>query len=146
MPTNRTKQSAQRTGIAVSPIWGGQNEQKYYKPTGEVVFTSPSLRGNPGAHQRDANLDRGWSLTPPADPKVACAGCNKWHDTHELVDACIDRHEKQRTRWQKEDDAIRDEKKGLADQADFEGRLDKLEEGLSDIKTLLQDALGVKNG
>ena len=50
-------------------------------------------------------------------------------------------------RWQREDDDARAEKNNAEqNSADVEGRLNKLEEGLSDIKSLLQQALGVKNG
>ena len=151
MAVNSTKQEAARTGAAVSGVWGGPQKQRYYTPTGEDVFSIPSWReftrkGPDGRileqGTRDANLDKGWSLSPPTELKVACSGCGKWHDTDEEVNACIETRSAQVARWQKEDDNARAEKNN----ADVEGRIDKLEEGLSDIKELLQQALGAKNG
>ena len=151
MAINSTKQEAARTGAAVSGVWGGPQKQRYYTPTGEEVYSIPSWRefnrkGPDGKileqGTRDANLDKGWSLSLPTELKVACSGCGKWHDTEEEVNACIETRSAQVARWQKEDDNARAEKNN----ADVEGRLDKLEEGLSDIKDLLQQALGAKNG
>ena len=151
MAINSTKQEAARTGAAVSPTWGGPQKRRYYTPAGEEVYSLPSWRefvrkDSDGRileqGTRDANLDKGWSLSLPTELKVACSGCGKWHDTDGEVDACIDTRTAQMAQWQKEDAAARAEQNN----ADVEGRLDKLEEGLSDIKSLLQQALGVKNG
>ena len=151
MAVNSTKQEAARTGAAVGGIWGGPQKQRYYTPTGEEVYSIPSWReftrkGPDGRvleqGTRDANLDKGWSLSLPTELKVACAGCGKWHDTDGEVDDCIDTRTAQMAQWQKEDAAARAEQNN----ADVEGRLDKLEEGLSDIKSLLQRALGAKDG
>ena len=151
MAVNSTRQEAARTGAAVSPTWGGPQKQRYYTPTGEEVYSIPSWRefvrkDSDGRileqGTRDANLDKGWSLSLPTELKVACSGCGKWHDTEEEVNACIETRSAQVARRQKEDDNARAEKNN----ADVEGRIDKLEEGLSDIKELLQQALGAKNG
>ena len=151
MAVNSTKQEAARTGAAVSAAWGGPQKQRYYTPTGEEVFSIPSWRefvrkSSDGKileqGTRDANLDKGWSLSLPTELKVACPGCSKWHDTQEEVDACVDIKDAQIARWQKEDDDARAEQNN----PDVDERLGKLEEGLSDIKTLLQQALGVKDG
>ena len=149
MAVNSTKQEAARTGAAVSGVWGGPQKQRYYTPTGEEVYSIPSwrefVRKNSDGKileqgTRDANLDKGWSLSLPTELKVACPGCSKWHDTQEEVDACVDKRAAVAAQW---------ERKALEQQpesADVEGRLGKLEEGLSDIKALLQQALGAKNG
>ena len=142
MAVNSTKQEAARTGAAVSIPWGGPQQQRYYLPTGEEKYGIPSMVGNIHGNYRDANLDKGWSLSMPTELKVACPGCSKWHDTQEEVDACVDIKDAQIARWQKEDDDARAE----PGNPDVDERLDKLEEGLSDIKTLLQQALGVKDG
>jgi len=156
MAINSTKQEAARTGAAVSGVWGGPQKQRYYTPTGEEVYSIPSWReftrkGPDGKileqGTRDANLDKGWSLSLPTELKVACSGCGKWHDTEEEVNACIETRTAQMARWQREDDDARAEKNNAEqNSADVEGPLNKLEEGLSDIKSLLQQALGVKNG
>ena len=151
MAVNSTKQEAARTGAAVGGVWGGPRKQRYYTPTGVEVLAIPSwrefVRKGPDGKileqgTRDANLDKGWSLSLPTELKVACPGCSKWHDTQEEVDACVDTKDAQMAQWQKEDDDARAEQNN----PDVDERLGKLEEGLSDIKTLLQQALGVKDG
>ena len=151
MAINSTKQEAARTGAAVSPTWGGPQKQRYYTPTGEEVYSIPSWReftrkGPDGKileqGTRDANLDKGWSLSLPTELKVACPGCSKWHDTQQGVDACVDKKAEAAAQWERK--AL--EQQPQSQDADMEDRLGKLEEGLSDIKALLQQALGVKNG
>jgi len=151
MAVNSTKQEAARTGAAVSGVWGGPQKQRYYTPTGEEVYSIPSwrefVRKNSDGKileqgTRDANLDKGWSLSLPTELKVACPGCSKWHDTAKEVDACVDKKAEVTAQWERK--AL--EQQPQSQDADTEGRLDKLEEGLSDIKALLQQALGVKDG
>ena len=151
MAVNSTKQEASRTGAAVSGVWGGPQKKRYYTPTGEEVYSLPSWRefvrkDSDGRileqGTRDANLDKGWSLSLPTELKVACPGCSKWHDTQQEVDACVDKKAEAAAQWERK--AI--EQQPQAQDADMEERLGKLEEGLSDIKALLQQALGVKNG
>ena len=151
MAINSTKQEAARTGAAVSGVWGGPQKQRYYTPTGEEVLAIPSWREfvrkdsdgkilEQGA--RDANLDKGWSLSLPTELKVTCPGCSKWHDTEEEVDACVDKKAAVAAQWERK--AL--EQQPQSQDTEMEDRLGKLEEGLSDIKTLLQQALGAKNG
>ena len=151
MAVNRTKQEAARTGAAVSPTWGGPQKQRYYTPTGEEVLAIPSwrefVRKGPDGKileqgTRDANLDKGWSFALPTELKVTCPGCSKWHDTEEEVDACVDKKAAAAAQWERK--AL--EQQPQSQDAEMEERLGKLEEGLSDIKTLLQQALGAKNG
>jgi hypothetical protein len=151
MAVNSTKQEAARTGAAVSGVWGGPQKQRYYTPTGEEIYSIPSWReftrkGPDGKileqGTRDANLDKGWSLSLPTELKVACPGCSKWHDTQQEVDACVDKKAEAAAQWERK--AL--EQQPQAQDADMEERLGKLEEGLSDIKALLHQALGVKNG
>ena len=151
MAVNSTKQKAARTGAAVSPVWGGPQKQRYYTPTGEEVYSIPSwrefIRKGPDGRileqgTRDANLDKGWLLSMPTELKVVCPGCSKWHDTQGDVDACVDKRAKVAAQWERK--ALEKQPKGQ--DAEVEDRLGKLEEGLSDIKALLQQALGAKNG
>ena len=151
MAVNSTKQEAARTGAAVGGVWGGPRKQRYYTPTGEEVYSIPSWRefvrkDNDGRileqGTRDANLDKGWSLSLPTELKVACPGCSKWHDTNEEVDACVDKKAKVAAQWERK--AL--EQQPQSQNVEMEERLGKLEEGLSDIKALLQQALGAKNG
>ena len=151
MAINRTKQEAARTGAAVSGVWGGPQKQRYYTPTGVEVLAIPSwrefVRKGPDGKileqgTRDANLDKGWSFALPTELKVTCPGCSKWHDTEEEVDACVDKKAAAAAQWERK--AL--EQQPQSQDAEMEERLGKLEEGLSDIKTLLQQALGAKNG
>ena len=151
MASNSIKQEAARTGAAVGSTWGGPQKQRYYTPTGEEVYSIPSwrefIRKGPDGRiveqgTRDANLDKGWSLSLPTELKVACPGCSKWHDTEEEVGACVEKKAVVAAQWERK--ALELQPQGQ--DADIEDRLGKLEEGLSDIKTLLQQALGDKNG
>ena len=151
MAVNSTKQEAARTGAAGSGVGGGPQKQRYYTPTGEEVYSIPSwrefVRKNSDGKileqgTRDANLDKGWSLSLPTELKVACPGCSKWHDTQQGVDACVDKKAEVAAQWERK--AL--EQQPQSQDADMEDRLGKLEEGLSDIKALLQQALGVKDG
>jgi len=155
MAINSTKQEAARTGAAVSGVWGGPQKQRYYTPTGEEVLAIPSwrefVRKGPDGKileqgTRDANLDKGWSLSLPTELKVTCPGCSKWHDTEEEVDACVDKKAAVAAQWERK--AL--EQQPQSQDTEMEERLGKLEEGLSDIKddikTLLQLQLGAKNG
>ena len=151
MAVNSTKQEASRTGAAVSGVWGGPQKKRYYTPTGEEVYSLPSWRefvrkdSNGRILEqgtRDANLDKGWSLSLPTELKVACPGCSKWHDTAKEVDACVDKKAEAAAQWERK--AL--EQQPQSQDAEVEDRLGKLEEGLSDIKALLQQALGAKNG
>ncbi len=154
MASNSIKQEAARTGAAVGSTWGGPQKQRYYTPTGEEVLAIPSWReyvrkGTDGRiveqGTRDANLDKGWLLAPPTELKVACSGCTKWHDTQEEVNVCIEKKAVVAAEWERR--ALEQQPQSQSTgSADVEERLGKLEEGLGDIKTLLQQALGVKDG
>jgi hypothetical protein len=151
MPTSRVKQEAAWAGVAGIKISGGPPKQRYFTPSGEVVFAIPSHREyqvkDPATGkvlrkgQRDANLDKGWTLTMPTELKIHCTGCRKYHDTQEEIAECLRLRAINASMWQ-----ARVAAEASGPSTDTEGRLDKLEEGLSDIKTLLQQALGAKNG
>ena len=151
MPTNRVKQEAAWAGVAGIKTSGGPPKQRYFTPSGEEVFAFTSNREyqvkDPATGkvlrkgQRDANLDKGWTLTMPTELKIHCTGCRKYHDTQEEIAECLRLRAINASMWQ-----ARVAAEASGPSTDTEGRLDKLEEGLSDIKTLLQQALGAKNG
>jgi len=70
---------------------------------------------------RDANLDKGWLLSPPQALKVFCRWCDRWHDQAEDIAAC--RQEKdvwedglaQRTQKEVKDDAVASLEQQVAD-------------------------------
>src|SRR3990172_4496595 len=88
----------EQEGMAGAGVWGGPQKQTYYTPSGDRVLAIPSIHewvqkdptGKVIAQGlRDANLDKGWTLTPPTKLKVHCKGCDKWHDTKREVQSCI---------------------------------------------------------
>ena len=152
MPTSRVKQEAAWAGVAGIKISGGPPKQRYFTPSGEEVFAFTSNVGFDirdtvtgkiiRQGKRDRNLsDKGWTLTMPTELKIHCPGCKKYHDTQEEIAECLRLRAINASMWQ-----ARVAAEASGPSTDTEGRLDKLEEGLSDIKTLLQQALGAKNG
>ena len=82
---------------------GGLPKTTYYTPDGRVIRAISSIREYvirdkdgkvTGSGTRDANLDRGWLLSPPTVLKRFCKGCDKWHDTQGEVNACITQQNK----------------------------------------------------
>ena len=118
---------------------GGSTKKFYYTPDGRKVTALPNMRtysdGN-GGGTRDANLDKGWLLTMPAELKPYCPHCDLWHDTLEGVNQCGENKKNLDARWQKK------AKKQLV--KEDSGRLDKLEGDMGDIKGMLQKLLEVK--
>ena len=149
--TTQSSRQLESQGAAGVKISGGPPKQRYFTPSGEEVFAVPATRDyqvkDPATGkvlrrgQRDANLDKGWTLTMPTELKIHCTGCRKYHDTEEEVAECLRLRAINAAKWE-----VRAAKELSAPSMDTEERRGKLEEGLSDIKALLQQALGAKNG
>ena len=149
--TTQGSRQLESQGVAGIKISGGPPKQRYFTPSGEEVFAIPSHREYQVKDtatgkvlrkgQRDANLDKGWTLTMPTELKIHCPGCKKYHDTQEEIAECLRLRAINAAKWE-----ARASNDSSAPSMDTEERLGKLEEGLSDIKTLLQQALGAKNG
>jgi len=84
-------------GYGITGEIGGHSKQTYWTPDGRAIKTQPSIRSwirkdKDGkvidSGTRDANLDNGWLLQPPIEPKLYCPNCDKWHDTKEGVEKC----------------------------------------------------------
>ena len=154
MTTQGSRQLESR-GVAGVKISDDLPKQRYFTPSGEEVFAFTSNVGFDirdtvtgkiiRQGKRDRNLDKGWTLTMPTELKIHCTGCRKYHDTQEEVVECLRLRAINAAKWE-----ARASTDASAPPTDTEGRLDKLEEGLSDIKddikTLLQLQLGAKNG
>lgn len=117
--------------------FGGVLKKTYYTPDGREIKTPPAMRGyvNKTTGEegvRDANFDKGWLENPPENPKPHCKGCGKWHDTLEEVEKCMFMRQSDNEKWAKEKLE--------------EDRIDKLENDLADIKSMLSKILEVKNG
>jgi hypothetical protein len=133
----------EKSGYGITGDIGGLPRQTYYTPDGRVIKAIPSLReyvkkGKNGeaveTGTRDANLDKGWLLTPPTELKLYCSGCDMWHDTQEEVDACIAKKKK----WV---DALG--KRAIKQEADD---VASLRQEVAELKEMLQKALEVKSG
>jgi hypothetical protein len=76
----------------------------------------------------DIFLALGYTLIPPANPKPYCKGCDKWHDTQEEVDACVDKKVTFAKAMQKraEQELAKDQKGKDKTIADLEDKVDKL--------------------
>lgn len=111
---NQVSQEVRRelaaTGAALGVVWGGPRKQCYYTPSGEEVWAIPSIRewvrknseGKIIAQgERDANLDKGWTLTLPAELKVHCWGCDGYHDGEEEVAACAEKKRAAAAAWER---------------------------------------------
>ncbi len=90
--------TVQATGFGLSGDIGGLPRTTYYTPDGRVISTIPNIREFVRRDKdgkviatgvRDANLDKGWLLTPPKTKKKYCPGCDAWHDNQKQIDACI---------------------------------------------------------
>lgn len=73
-------------------VWGGIPKVKYYAPDGTYAEHIPKYRTRRDGVVYDVLLAKGYSTTPPVNPKIHCNGCGQWHDTQEEVDACIKRN------------------------------------------------------
>ena len=145
--TTQSSRQLESQGVAGVKISGGPPKQRYFTPSGEEVFAIPAKRDyqvkDPATGkvlrrgQRDANLDKGWTLTMPTELKIHCTGCRKYYDTEEEVAECLRLRAINAAKW---------EARASNEAMDTDERLGKLEEGLSDIKALLQQALGAKSG
>jgi len=142
--TQEVQQQLASNGAALGVVWGGPQKTLYYTPSGREVWSVPSMRDwvrkNQGGKvvaqgTRDANLDKGWTLSPPADPKVDCPGCSQWHDTDEDMAECVESKRVQAALW--EIKARKMMGQGGEVDSDTPARLDKLEDGLDEIKSLL---------
>ena len=91
---------------------------------------------------RDANLDKGWALTPPAALKLHCAGCDRWHDTDDQVAACVGHKVAAAEAWEVKARKMHAKNGGGEVEGDTADRLDKLEAGVDEIKAMLKQALG----
>ena len=84
----KVTEQIRQAGHGMSGLIGGQPKQKYWTPDGRVILSPPSMRGRMDGSVRDANLDKGWLLTPPTVLKLYCPNCALWHDTKVEVRKC----------------------------------------------------------
>ena len=92
----------EKAGFGFGGDIGGLPRQTYYTPDGRVIKAFPDSREFVRRRNgevleqgtRDANLDRGWLLSPPSELKPFCKNCGRWHDTPKEVDICGEKQNK----------------------------------------------------
>ena len=93
----KVAEAIKTVGFGLSGDIGGLPRSTYYTPDGRVLRAIAAWReyvvkdkeGNvTGSGTRDANLDKGWLLAPPAVLKPFCRGCDGWHETLAEVEQC----------------------------------------------------------
>ena len=114
--------------------FGGVLKKTYWTPDGRRIDTPPAMRGtiNKATGKegvRDANYDKGWLDTLPDNLKPHCNGCGDWHDTQDEVVECIKRKNTDNKKWAKAKPEAPDD------------RIEKLENDLTDIKSMLTKIL-----
>jgi hypothetical protein len=134
---NSIKESLERTGAAMSQMPKGIPRTKYYTPDGREEFKIPQHRIRQDGVIYDVFLAQGYTLTPPENPKLYCSGCDRWHDTQEEVDACIQGKKKFLARMNKtaKQELTKERNEKDSEIAELKDRVDKLTK-------LLEDTLG----
>ena len=115
-----------KTGKLIVPNRLPRN--RYYTPDGREEYKIPQQRERSDGVIYDVFLAQGYTLTPPANPKPYCSGCDKWHDTQEEVDACVGKKKKFADAMQrKAEGELAKEHKGKDKEiADLTAKVDKL--------------------
>lgn len=110
--------------FTLNPVWGGMPRTGYYAPDGTYEECIPQRRVRRNGTVYDVRLAGGYTLTPPANPKLHCKGCGKWHDTQEEVTACIERRKAFMAKYEK---LASKQHKGSEDRIkELEDKIDKL--------------------
>lgn len=144
--SEKEKREIARQGYAITATL---TKQRYWTPDGREVFSFPSWRefssrdkdGNVTNGRRDANFDKGWLPSCPAeaDLKVQCPHCDRWHDTEDLVDECGDNQAAFSRKWDKR--AKKDHKKDNADD-----RMDRLEAMMQQLMEVVSGGKILQSG
>jgi len=96
-------QTLERDGAAITDIRDKQGKllvnnrtprQRYFTPDGREELKIPQHHERKDGVVYDIFLAQGYTLTPPTNTKPYCSGCDRWHDTQEEVDACINEKSK----------------------------------------------------
>jgi len=123
---------------------GGTRKKRYWTPDGREMFAVPLMKDWVkikdkkiiGSGTRDANLDKGWLLESPSEPKPYCPYCTNWHDTQKEIDACGVKKNRFAKLYEKK--ALKEkseENKGL------QTEVAELKSEMSDIKSMLTKLL-----
>ena len=130
-------ETLEQTGSAVTDIRDKQGKlvvpnrlprTRYYTPDGREELKIPQWRERSDGVVYDIFQAQGYTLTPPANPKPYCIGCDRWHDTEEEVNACVGKKRKFAEAMQKraERELAKEHKGKDKEIADLEAKVDKL--------------------
>jgi len=141
------KQTLERDGSAVTDIRDKKTgkllvnnrtpRQCYYSPDGREEFKIPQHHERKDGVVYDIFLAQGYTLTPPENPKPYCSGCDRWHDTQEEVETCIEKKSKFISSMNRRagQELVKERKEKDTKISDLEARVNKLTK-------LLEDKLG----
>lgn len=144
-----TEQALEQEGAAVTDIRDKKTgkllvnnripRQRYYTPDGREEWKIPQHRERQDGYIYDVFIAQGYTYAPPLNPKLYCAGCDKWHDTQEEVDECVGKKKQFATLMQKraEQDLTKEQRGKDKTIADLEAKVDKLTE-------LMEETIGKK--
>ena len=138
-------------GVGITGDIGGLVKRKYWTPDGREILAVPSMRTYNRIKDkkvvesgvRDANLDKGWLLQPPTEPRLYCSCCDKWHDTQEEIDQCCAKKKAFNDRWEKKARAMKKNEGGGGEIEEIRKDIDDLKDMM---KTVLETIRGAKSG
>ena len=143
-------------GVASGATWGGPGKRRYFAPDGREVWSTPAMRDfvrrdaegkviEEGV--RDANLDRGWTMSPPTQLMIHCRACDKYHWEEEEVASCMASRKAAAQRWEDRAKTMRDEATGGGTEqfderlGDLETAVGEVQESIGNIETMLKALL-----
>lgn len=124
-------------------LYSTAKKTRYWTPDGREILAVPCMtdwvRKKDGkvidGGRRDANLDKGWLLQPPTEPKLRCHSCDRWHDTQKEITACGAKKKAFDDKWQAR------AKRMLHKEG---GEVEELKSEMADIKNMLMQLLEKK--
>jgi len=131
------KKELQDRGYGLGGVWDNTRKQIYYTPDGRKVERIVQHRERQDGKVYDITLAEGYTLSPPANPKLYCPGCDKWHDTQEEVDACI----KTKKAIERKGQRLVDKMMGKGDK-----KIENLEAKIEKLTNIVEKLLEGKNG
>lgn len=122
---NKDMKGLREQGYGITPVWGGAKKVRYYAPDGTFEDLQPAYRERQDKVVYDVLLAKGYSLTPPENPKPHCSGCSYWHNTQKEVVACIKKRKASMEYYDRK--ARKEIKTGDTEVTELKDKVDKLE-------------------
>jgi len=131
------KKELQNRGYGLGGVWDNTRKQIYYTPDGRKAERIVQCRERQDGKVYDILLAEGYTLTPPANPKLYCSGCDRWHDTQKEVDVCVKRKKAIERKGQR----IAEKMTGSKDK-----KIEALEAKVDKLTNIIEKLLEGKNG